>query len=178
MLCLKQRKGLRMTPYTTGDWTVSDLVTDTISTPKNISVPDLKFSTDFTKVLDTADEAKIANVTGTDLLSHESIRFARSEVANIYAGSNSDSAMIMPMKKGIQVMCELSNTYRATNSVTGNEYDLPCKARLVLRVPANTCVTEALVTDLLIRTIASAFGTGSVNADRLMDIVMGALLPN
>lgn len=166
-----------MTNYTIGDFTVSDLVTDTITVAKNISVPDLKYATDYTKVLDSSEEAKIANTTGPDLLSHENIRFARSEVSNIYVGVNSDSAMVLPQKKGVQVMCELSNTYRATNSVSGNEYDLPCKGRIVLRFPASTCVTEALVTDLLVRTIASAFGTGAVNADRIMDLAMGALLP-
>lgn len=167
-----------MTNYTIGDFTVSDLVTDTIATPKNISVPDLKYATDYTKVLDASEEAKIANTTGPDLLSHENIRFARSEVSNIYVGVNSDSAMVLPQKKGVQVMCELSNTYRAANSVSGNEYDLPCKGRIVLRFPASTCVTEALVTDLLVRTIAAAFGTGATNASRIMDLAMGALLPN
>lgn len=167
-----------MINYTIGDWTVSDLVTDTLTTPKNISVPDLSYGVDYTKVADTAEEARVANTTGPDLLSHENIRFARSDVSNIYAGVNSDSAMILPMKKGVQVMCELSNTYRAANSVSGNEYDLPCKGRIVLRFPASTCVTQALVTDLLIRTIASAYGTGAVNADRIMDMAMGALLPN
>lgn len=167
-----------MTSYTIGDWTVSDLVADTLTTPKNISVPDLDYAVDFTKVLDTAEEAKIANVTGPDLVSHENIRFARSEVGNIYAGSNSDSAMVLPMKKGVQVMCEIGNTYRAANSVSGNEYDLPCKGRIVLRFPASTCVTKTLVNDLLVRTVASAFGTGAVTADRIMDMAMGALLPD
>lgn len=166
-----------MNPYTIGNWTVSDLVADTITTPKNISVPDLKYATDYTTVLDGAEEAKIANTTGPDLLSHENIRFARSEVTNIYTGVNSDSAMVLPQKKGVQVMCELSSVYRAANSVSGNEYDLPCKGRIVLRFPASTCVTEELVTDLLVRTIASTFGTGAVNADRIMDMAMGALLP-
>lgn len=166
-----------MTNYTSGNWTVSDLVNDTIAAPKNISVPDLKYSTDFTKVQDTSEEARIANVTGPDLLSHESVRYARSEVANVYAGTNSDTAMTLPMKKGVQVMSEIRNTYRATNSVTGLEYDLPCVGRIVLRFPATTCVTSTLVTDLLVRTIASAFDTGAVTASRIMDMAMGDLLP-
>lgn len=166
-----------MTDYTIGDWKVSDLVTDTLTTAKNISVPDLSWVADYTKVLDGPEEAKVANTTGPDLISHENVRFARSEVANIYTGVNSDSAMVMPMKKGVQVMCELSSTYRAANKVSGNEYDLPCKGRIVLRFPASTCVTQALVTDLLIRTIASAYGTGAVTAQRMMDMAMGALLP-
>lgn len=167
-----------MTNYVVGDWTVSDNVTDTLATPKNISVPDLDYAVDYKKVLDEPTEAKIANITGLDLLSHEDIRFARSDVANIYAGVSIDSAMILPQKKGVQIMCELSNTYRAANSVTGNEYDLPCKGRIVLRFPAFTCVTSDLVKDLLIRTISAAFDTGSTNANRIMDLARGALLPD
>lgn len=167
-----------MISYTIGDWTVSDLVTDTLETPKSISVPDLDYAVDYTKVLDEATEAKIANTTGPDLLSHENIRFARSEVANVYAGSNTDSAMTLATRKGVQVMAEIRNTYRAANSVSGNEYDLPCTGRIVLRFPAATCVTKTLVTDLLVRTIASTLGTGAVTADRIMDLAMGALLPN
>lgn len=164
-------------PYTTGDWTVSAQRTDTIATPKNIGIPDLKWSVDYAKVIDGTTEAKVANVTGADLLSHESVRFARSDVANIYSGVSVDSALQLSQKKGVQVMAEIDCSYKAANSVTGNEYDLPCKGRIVLRVPAFTCVTENLVTDLLIRTIASAFGTGAVNADRIMELIRGSLLP-
>lgn len=164
-------------PYTTGDWTVNRQIVDTIATPKNISVPNLSWTADYAKVLDSASEAKVANVTGADLLSHESVRFARSDVANIYQGVDVDSALMLSQKKGVQVMAELSNSYRAANSVTGNEYDLPCKGRIVLRVPAFSCVTEELITDLLVRTIACVFGTSAVNADRLMDIIRGSLLP-
>lgn len=167
-----------MTSYTIGDWTVSDNVTDTLTTPKYIPVPDLSYPIDYKKVMEEPTEAKIANITGPDLLSHEDIRFARSDVANIYSGVTIDSALVLPQKKGIQVMCELSNTYRAANSVTGNEYDLPCKGRIVLRFPAFTCVTSELVRDLLVRTISAAFDTGSINADRVMGLARGALLPD
>lgn len=164
-------------PYTTGDWTVSAQYTDTIATPKNVSVPNLDWSNDYAKVVDGSSEAKIANVTGADLLSHENVRFARSDVNNIYSGVVVDSALQLSQKKGVQVMAEIETSYKAANSVTGNEYDLPCKGRIVLRLPAFTCVTEDLVKDLLVRTIASAFGTGSVTVDRIMDMIRGSLLP-
>lgn len=166
-----------MTNYTIGDWTVSDLITDTISTPKSISVPDLDYSSDFVMMSNEASEVKLGNTTGADILKHEDIRFARSDVANIYTGVNVDSALVLPQKKGIQVMAEISTAYRASNSVTGNEYDLPCKGRIVLRFPAFSCVTANLVKDLLIRTIAASFDTGSVTESRIMDMAIGALSP-
>lgn len=166
-----------MNNYTIGDWTVSDMIADTITTRKNISVPDLDYAVDFKKVLDEATEGKVANITGPDLMSHEDVRFARSDVANVYSGVSMDTALMLPQKKGVQVMCELTNTYRAVNAKTGNEYDLPCKGRVVLRFPAFTCVTDDLIQDLLVRTISTAFGTGLTSASRITDMAMGSLLP-
>lgn len=166
-----------MTNYTIGDWTVSDMITDAVATPKNISVPDLSYAVDYKKILDEATEGKIANITGPDLMSHEDVRYARSDVNNVYAGVSMDTALMLPQKKGVQVMCELTNTYRAVNAKTGNEYDLPCKGRIVLRFPAFTCVTDDLIKDLLVRTIATAFDTGLTSVSRVTDMAMGSLLP-
>lgn len=164
-------------PYTTGDWTVSRQYTDTISTRKNISVPSMDWPVDYAVAAVSPNEVKVANVTGSDLLSHESVRFARSEVSNIYQGMDNDSALMLSQRKGVQVMAEVQAAYKAANSVTGNEYDLPCKGRIVLRLPAFTCVTEELVTDLLTRTISSVFSATGVNADRVMDMIRGSLSP-
>lgn len=166
-----------MTPYTCGDYNVSDLYTDTLATPKNISVPDLDYAVDYKKVTDEPSEAVIANITGPDLLSHENIRFARSDVSDVYQGVSIDTSMKFPNRRGVQVMAELSTIYRAVNSVSGNEYDLPCKGRLVLRVPAASCVTTTLVADLLMRTISAAFATGGTNDQRIMDLIVGSLIP-
>lgn len=166
-----------MTPYTIGDFTVSALYTDTLITPKDISVPDLDFAVDFKKTNDGASEAVIANITSPDLLSHENIRYARQDVSDVYNGVVIDSSMKFPNRRGVQVLAEISTVYRAVNSVSGDEYDLPCKGRIVLRVPAASCVTKALVEDLLNRTISAGFNTGEEDETRVMEMIMGSLIP-
>lgn len=167
-----------MTSYTIGNWTVSSLYKDTLTTAKTISVVDLSYATDFKKASDEPDEAIITNVTGSELTSPENIRFGVSQVTNVYSGTNTDATSQFPSKKGVQVLVEISENYRAINKVTGVEVDLPCKGRLVLRVPNNSAVTPDLIGDLLMRTIAAAFATGKTTSSRVVSLVRGSLLPD
>lgn len=168
-----------MNNYVTGNWTVSDQYTDTIAVAKNISVPDLDFANDFQKVVDEPDVALVSNITGSDLSTHETIRFAKSSVTNIYQNIDVvDSGSMAPVKRGVQVMAELTTVYHIANSVTGEEYDLPTKGRIVLRLPSMSCVTDALVTDLLNRTVSAAFNTGETSSARIVELARGALVPD
>lgn len=168
-----------MNNYTIGNWTVSDQYTDTVTVAKNIPVPDLSYAIDFQKTEDTPDEALVSNITGSDLMPHETIRFAKSSVTNIYQGIDLvDTGSVAPVKRGVQVMAELVTVYHIANSVTGDEYDLPCKGRIVLRLPSMSCVTDALVSDLLKRTIGASFGTGEVTSARIVEMARGALIPD
>lgn len=99
-------------------------------------------------------------------------------VRNVYSGTNVDIACMPAMKKGVQTLVEINEVYRATNSVTGQEIDLPCKGRIVLRFPTHSCVTDALVKDLLYRTIAASLNKGSVDATRQVEVARGSLLPD
>lgn len=164
-------------PYTTGDWTVSKQYADTVTTKKNLAIPDLSFATDYIVVTDEPNEAVIANKTGSDLVPHETIRLARSEVANIYQGVSTDSAMMLPYKKGVQVMAEVQTSYKAVNGTSKAEYDIPLKGRLVLRLPTFSAVTDEMVADFIVRVISSAFATTKVDVSRITELVRGKLKP-
>lgn len=167
-----------MTNYTIGNWTVSSLYKDTLTAPKNISVVNLSYATDFKKSSDEPEEAIITNITGSELTSPESLRYGVSQVANVYTGTRTDATTQFPSKKGVQILVELNENYRAVNSVTGLEVDLPCKGRIVLRVPNNSAVTADLIGDLLQRTIAAAFATNLSTSSRVVGLVRGSLLPD
>lgn len=167
-----------MIDYTIGNWTVSALYKDTVTAEKSISIADLSYASDYTKVSDEPEEAVIRNITGLELTSPESLRFGVSAVTNVYNGTNTDAASQFPSKKGTQVLVEISENYRAVNKVTGDEIDLPCKGRIVLRVPNNSAVTADLIRDLLTRTIAAAFATGKSNPSRIVELIRGSLLPD
>jgi len=166
-----------MTSYTSGDWTVSSLYTDTISASKNVAVPDLSYGTDFARTLDEPTEARIANTTASEISAVETIRYGRSDVENIYAGTKVDASSQFPYKRGTQVLVEINETYRATNSKTGAVVDLPVKGRLVLRFPTAPIVAEAMITDAMHRTIAAALDKSGTDAARLIECARGALLP-
>lgn len=167
-----------MTNYTIGNWTVSDQYTDTVAATKNLTVPDLSYAVDFKKTTVTEDEAVISNITGADLSPHEIIRYGKSSVSNIYQGVDLvDSGSVAPVKRGVQVLVELTTVYHIANSITGDEYDLPVKGRIVLRLPSMSCVTNALVLDVLQRTCGAALDTGSTGANRIVELARGSILP-
>lgn len=164
--------------YTHNQWSVSSNYKDTNQESKTISVPDLAFATDFKKSSDEPNEASITNITGDEITSSEHIRFGATPVKNIYSGTNTDVTAMHNQKSGMQVLVEISENYTATHAVTGQEVELPCKGRIVLRFPTASCVTEEMINDLLIRTISSALATGQTDAKRLVQIARGALLPD
>lgn len=167
-----------MQSYTIGSWTVSSLYHDSLQDSKSLDLPDLSYSTDFSKSVDEPSEAKIDNVTSTELTSPEQIRYATSKVSNIYNDTSTPAVSKMPNAAGVQNLVEINEVYRAVNSATGQEVDLPCKGRIVLRFPNNSVVTQALIQDLLVRTISAAFATGSVDASREVQIARGIVVPS
>lgn len=165
------------TLYTSGDWTVSSLPKDTSTTQLSLMLPDLSYTTDYAVVQDDPGEAKITNTTGNYLWSPETIRFAASTVKNVYANTDIDPTLFAPVKSGVQVMSEVAELYMATNSKTGAEVVLPCKGRVVLRFPTGGVVGEALLSNLVGRTIASLYPTGTASISRVVDMARFSLLP-
>lgn len=167
-----------MLNYTLGNWTVSDNYTDTVTATKSLAIPDLSYKVDYAKKEDEPASASIVNTTSTGLSSAESIKFGYSPVANIYTNTDVDAAAFAPSKRGVQVMAEITENYTAINSVTGDEIILPCKGRVVLRFPSMSCVNDALIKDLLTRSVAAAFNTGLTDASRVIEMAKGSLLPS
>lgn len=155
----------KLTPYQNNGFTVSADYTDTVTTPKNISVPDLSAS-DFALAKETSDTVTFTNVTGANAVSSEGLKQQYTAVADVYRNTDIDAASKLPSTRGIQVMNELTETYHATAS--DKIVALPCMGRLTLRIPTGIPVTQDLVEDLLARTIAASFLNGSVNADKIM----------
>lgn len=163
--------------YTSGNWTVSSNYIDTVAAKKSLSLPDLSYKTDFAKKEDEPDTASINNTTAPGLLVSESVKFGYSTVANIYANTDVDAVSCSPSKRGVQVMAEITENYKAVNSVTGDEIVLPCKGRVVLRFPSMSCISSELVADLFVRSVASALNTGLTDASRIIELAKGSLLP-
>lgn len=166
-----------MTNYTIGNWTVSDLTTDTVTATKNIAIPDLTYGTDFVKTENTPNEVIISNKTSLDIESPEQIRYAYNIVKDVYKDTDIDVSAQAPLKRGVQVMTELKTKYRATNTINGSTIDLPALGRIVLRFPTYQAVTETMIADLLVRTLSSTFNSTKVNTARVLELARGSLFP-
>lgn len=163
--------------YTVGNWSVSSLTTDTIVATKNVALTDLDYVHDYAESGSSADEATMSNVTGSSFVTPEKLRYARSTVADIYAGTDVPSLNRFAVKTGLRTLTEVRFNVQAVNSVSGEEVLLPMKGWICLQVPNASLVTDAAVLYLLKRTMSCAFNTGLVDAAREAEIARGALLP-
>lgn len=163
--------------YTTGNWTVKNLTTDTVPTEKNIPVADLSFASDYKRTKDEPKDAEMVNITSPCVISPEKVVYGRSIVKNVYADSGIDSANQFAQKEGIQVLAKVSFNLQATNGVSGQEVLMPMTSYVVLRTPSAPIITGEAVEYALKRAIANCFATGSNDESRIVDLVKGALLP-
>lgn len=164
-------------PYTVGNWSVSKLTTDSITTQKTLSITDLNYKVDFAKSEDEPAEAVVKNTTSTAMASPEQIRYGRKDVANVYAGTQIKTVNQPADKTGVQAMVELKFNLRAVNSVSAAEVDLPFTVRTVVIVPSATSVTDEAVEYAIKRGIAALLNTGKVDGLRIKEIIRGSLLP-
>lgn len=171
--------------YKQAGFQVESLYKDSASNPtKTVALPNISWGGDFTVVKSEPTEASLLNVTGSDLTQFEKVRIGRQEVANIYANTESTNSAKLPDTRGVQVMVELKETYHAISDATGQVYDLPCVARMVVRVPYNPVTNKDLIADVALRCVAmlgqqSSDGeTTAVQAARVaIDATAGDLTP-
>jgi hypothetical protein len=167
-----------MSLYTTGNWSVEQLTTDSITTPKDLSIVDLDYSNDFTVVSEKPTEVILANTTGEGFIPVEHIRYGRRPLADIY-GNFPDvaSGQRTPVKDGYRCMTEVKYLLKATNTVSGQEILLPFRSWISYDIPMVDFVKPQAVELLVKRTIASAFATGKVDDTMIVDIARGDLNP-
>jgi transglutaminase-like putative cysteine protease len=163
--------------YTIGNWTVASLTTDTISTAKTPSVPDLSYSADYTVVEDEPTQARLANVTGSGLTPVEYLRYGRTNVNDVYQSFDVPMSQQLPNKRGVRTLQEVRYVLKATNSISGAEVLLPMRGWICLEVPTADMVAPAALNELLQRTIAASFATGKVDGSQATAVARGDLIP-
>lgn len=164
--------------YTTGNWNVTDMIIDTIQTPKNVSVPDVDWSNDFVVAKDPdGSECVLKNITGSGLVSPESVRFGRSAIADVYRGTDIPSASRALAKDGVRTLAEVKLNLMATNTVSGDEIILPIKAWMCIDLPTAQPITGQAVDYALKRAVGILFKTGSVTNALELGLARGDLNP-
>lgn len=163
--------------YTVGDWTVVSREVDTISTAKNLSIPDLDYPVDFSVSSETPGKVELMNVSGTTLEPVERLKYARSVVPNVYHGLDTLDASKIPSPKGVRPFVESLFLLSATNSATGADYVVPMRFQTSCETTTMNLMTSQALLWGLLRHFAAMFGTGSVDASLLVRLFRGDLDP-
>lgn len=166
--------------YTIGNWTIESTETDSISTPKNVPVADLKFSTDYSvKSGGTSTDTKIVNTTSTSLLPCEEIAYGRQDIGNIYDSSRFSvpAAERLTVQQGIRLRIRVDELLNATNSVSGAELKVPLAAWINIDVPKSSVVNAAAMNWILRRVVSACLVTAGVGSTLLLNMARGDLDP-
>lgn len=153
--------------------------TDTITTTKNVAIPDLDYAVDFRVSTDVPGEVILTNVT-SPLDRGETIRFALTNVKDIYTNSGVDPAYQAASHQGVSLVCQVIDTWRYADAAapTAQAIDLPISAHLVIKAPKTSFLAASDYLSIAQRMFSLLFGTGVVTSDRLMMLLKGALDPN
>lgn len=164
--------------YTAGLWTVKSLTTDTVATGKTLTIPDLSYASDYAKTMDEPSEAVLANITSTALGTMESIRYAKSDVKNIYANSSVGASNQTPVKTGLRTLAEVNILIQASNSGSGEEYLIPVRAWTCVQLPTASFISDKVLEYAMGRALGAMFDTSVTTVSREEAVARGSLLPN
>lgn len=136
----------------------------------------INFGDDFRVKTQSANELILTNMT-SPLGKDETYRLLVNPVKDIYKNAGIDPALYAASRRGVSVVNSLHSVYTVTESTTGVTYDLPVSGQVILKIPADTLITPAIIEDFLGRVLAGLYESGSATTDRLSAILRGSLKP-
>lgn len=143
-----------------------------------LKLPTLNYGSDFRVKQDEPNEAIVTNLT-SPIGQPERLRWAHSDVADVYRGSGIDPTMYYASRRGTQILVQLTDVFKVTDTEDASyEAHLPISCHLVVKVPNNDLVTDEVVLAEIQRLLGALFETtGTTPENRLKSILRGALLP-
>jgi len=141
----------------------------------DISVPVLN-NADFAPRKVEANEVELTNMT-SPVDQPETVRFAISNVGNIYANTGIDPAYYGASKKGFSVLVQLNDTMRVTDTEKPEfVQDFPISAHIVIKGASSSYLSSDNVYAVAKR-LVSCLTPGSDSSARLNELIRGALMP-
>lgn len=138
----------------------------------------VNFESDYRVREDEPDNVVITNLTAPQG-KPESFRFAYSEIADVYKGTDIEPALRTQTKRGVQCLVRLDETWDVKDSADPTyEVALPVSAHLVLKIPNSDMITSEQVQYLVGRLVSGLYSTGSTELDRLTALLRGSLKPS
>lgn len=137
----------------------------------------VNFGANFRVKSEIATEAVATNLT-TPIDRPERFRWSISDIANVYSKTDIDPSVYSPSRKGVSVLCQLTEVFSTTDSTDSTfRVDSPLSMHLVLTLPATEFLTADMVQTALGRLISGLYETGALSTERLQALVRGSLLP-
>lgn len=150
--------------------------TDTTTTKKTISLPCINYASDYAVKEEVANATTLINTT-TPVDQPETLRYAISDIANVYNNTGIDPAYWSQNKRGVALTFGLHNIYRVSGFPNNESIDLPVQIHTVIRVPQSQYLpTEAIFSDWL-RQVSMALETNGTDESMLNSLLRGALNP-
>lgn len=148
------------------------------TTSVSLTLPTLNFAQDFRVKQDDSKEAIITNLT-SPIDQPERIRWAHSDVSDVYKGAGIDPTLYYQSRKGTQVLVQLTDILSVEDDdVPEYKAVLPLSVHMVIKVPNNDLITEDVIMQEISRLVAALYETtGTETVPRLRGILRGALLP-
>lgn len=148
-------------------------------TATKLTLPVLNYAADFRVAKDEPKEAILTNIT-SPISQPERIRYAHSDVANVYNNSGIDPTMYYASRRGTQILCQLTDVFKVTDSAdAAYEALLPISVHLVVKTPNNELITPDTVITEIERLIGALYETtGTTMETRLRALLRGALVPS
>lgn len=154
--------------------------TDSVTTAKTVSIPDLSYGKDFAVTRDTPDEVVITNTT-SPIDQPETFRFGYSNVADVYKNTGIDPSVASVSRRGVSLVVQMNDILRVGCSSETEcnpvQFDLPISTHIVVKVPLNQYITADLVKQEILRNVAALFGTGEITSARIDALLRHALTP-
>lgn len=146
-------------------------------TTKNIAVPDIDYSK-FAEVTRKDRDIVITN-SESPIDRPETMRFALSNINNVYNGSGIEPSYYAVNKTGKSLLLQVNDilTFTDANQADLRE-DYPITAHLVVKFPTNVNVDATVIMTTVNRLLATAYATGVTTNTRLEALIRGALAPS
>lgn len=137
----------------------------------------VNFQADFREKTTSPTEVVLTNLS-SPIDRPETIRLARTEVADVYKNTQIAPAVMAPSKRGVNLLAQVNETVLVTDSTDADFMQLlPISAHLVVKVPASEYIDASMVQTLLGRLISALYDTGSTDESRLAALLRGSLTP-
>lgn len=157
--------------------TITNGVTDTPisgATAPTLTAPVLNYASDFRIKKQDKNNTYLIN-TSSPLDQPETLRFGFQEVNDAYSGSGLNSDQIPGSKKGMNILIQLSDTYKVTDSTnTAVIKYLPVSTHLVIKAPQAAEINATLIKGAITRLLGALYEDGALNIEALL---RGVIVP-